>query len=71
MTETYERRALKRIRHEAHLLGAYNLRDDVARKIANIFWLASAGLEGREKAEALDTFTKLSGIPTDGAERKL
>lgn len=71
MTESYERKALRKIRHKAHLLGAYNLREDVARQIADIFWLSSAGLEGREKAAALDTFTTLSGIPTDDPERNL
>jgi len=71
MSESYERKALKKIKHKAHLLGAYNLRSDVARMIADIFWLASAGLEGREKAVALETFTRLSGIPTESLERRL
>lgn len=70
-TESLERKALKKIRHKAHLLGAYNLKQNAAREIADIFWLACAGLEGREKAKALDTFTTLSGIPTDDPGRIL
>lgn len=67
----HKRQALEKIKAKAHALSAYNLRDDVAREIWDIFWLASTGLEEREKAAALDTFTQLSGIPTDSPERSL
>ena len=67
----YKTKALKKIKDKAYELALFNPDEKVAREAWNIFWLTVAGLEGKEKASALDTFSELSGVPTDDPERNL
>lgn len=67
----YKTKALEKIKSKAYELALFNPDEKVARKAWDIFWLAVAGLEDREKASALGTFTELSGVPTDDPERSL
>ena len=67
----YKTKALEKIKSKAYELALFNPDEKVARKAWNIFWLAVAGLEGRDKAAALATFSELSGVPTDDPERHI
>lgn len=68
-TDDHAAIALRKIRRRAHALTAGCTDERTSRGLWDIFWLAVAGLEGRQKASALDTFTALSGLPTDDPER--
>ena len=65
------RTALEKIKDKAHGLALFNPVEETSRAAWDIFWLATAGLEGQPKASALACFTKLSGVPTDDIERQL
>jgi len=71
MTITLERKALEEIKGRAYYLALSDPFEERARKIWDIFWLAQAALEGREKAAALDTFSALSGISADDPARTI
>lgn len=72
MTEKpYKVAALEKIRRKAHLAGFACSNERWSREFWDIYWLAQAGLEDQSKAAGLDTFTALSGQPTDDPERTL
>ena len=68
--EQLMKQALEKIRQLAYENALFSEKCD-ARILWDIYWLALAGIEGKEKASALATAEKLSGVPTGGPTREL
>lgn len=64
------KRALEKIESMAYENALFKEKCDTI-VLWNIYWLAVAALEGKEKASALVLVQELSGCPTGGPNREL